>query len=153
MSSHTTDPHDLERFVAAQDGGGTYERALSELRAGRKTTHWMWFIFPQISGLGSSGMARRYAIGSLDEARAYLGHPVLGRRLRACVEAICALGTSDAEAVFGGIDAMKLRSSLTLFLRAARGEAEHAALFARGLDKFFGGRADAATDAKLAETR
>jgi uncharacterized protein (DUF1810 family) len=139
----------LERFVTAQNAAGTYEHALAELRAGRKTSHWMWFVFPQIAGLGLSAMAHRYAIASLDEARAYLRHPVLGGRLRACVEILGALRSGDAGAVFGAVDAMKLRSSLTLFLRAAPEEAA----FARALDQFFGGEPDPATDAKLAEAR
>lgn len=135
------DPFDLERFIAAQDASGTYARALAELRSGAKRSHWMWFVFPQIAGLGSSPMAQRYAIRSLDEARAYLAHPVLGARLRECVAALNALPTNDAEAVLGGIDAMKLRSSLTLFLRAAPGDEE----FERALAKFYGGVPDPRT--------
>ena len=135
---------DLSRFVDAQAAGGTYERALGELRRGRKASHWMWFVFPQIAGLGSSEMNRRYAITSLDEARAYLAHGVLGPRLRECVDAVLALPApvADAEAVFGRIDARKLRSSMTLFHRAAPAESG----FADVLDRFFGGEADAATD-------
>ncbi len=136
-----SDPFDLERFVTAQNEHGTYARALAELRAGRKRSHWMWFVFPQIAGLGWSSMSKRYAIRSLDEARAYLAHPVLGARLRECVAALNALPTDDAEAVLGGIDAMKLRSSLTLFLRAAPGDEA----FERALTKFFGGVQDART--------
>jgi uncharacterized protein (DUF1810 family) len=109
-----SDPHDLARFVDAQ--ADSYDTALAEIRRGDKRSHWMWYVFPQIAGLGHSSMARRYAIGSLDEARAYLDHPLLGSRLRACVAALDALpGTMTAERVFGGIDAVKLRSSLTLF--------------------------------------
>lgn len=134
---------DLERFVAAQDASPSF---LEELRAGRKTSHWMWFVFPQIAGLGHSAMAQRYALASLDEARAYLAHPVLGARLRACVEVLLSLDERDPVAIFGSIDAMKLRSSLTLFMRAAPDET----LFQRALDRFYGGAADAATDVRLA---
>src|SRR5689334_25157250 len=108
-----SDPHNLQRFVEAQDR--VYTRVVAELRAGRKTSHWMWFVFPQIAGLGSSPMAQRYAIASLDEARAYLGHPVLGARLREAAAALTGLGSRSAEEVMGGIDAIKLRSSMTLF--------------------------------------
>lgn len=107
------DPYVLERFVAAQ--AASYDTALDEIRHGSKRSHWMWYVFPQVAGLGHSGMAQRYAIGSLDEARAYLDHPVLGARLRECVTALDALSGTTAERVFGGIDAVKLRSSLTLF--------------------------------------
>jgi uncharacterized protein (DUF1810 family) len=137
-----SDPHDLERFVEAQ--AGTYETALGELVRGRKTSHWMWFIFPQLRGLGSSAMAQRYAIASLEEARAYLAHPLLGPRLRACVEALQDLPQADAVRVFGGIDAVKLRSSLTLFIRAGGGP-----LFDAALQRWFGGHADDATDRLL----
>lgn len=134
---------DLDRFVAAQ--AQIYNTALGEIRRGAKRSHWMWFIFPQIAGLGSSEMARRYAIASLDEARAYLAHPVLGARLRDCVAALQDLTGTSAEAVFGGIDALKLRSSLTLFVEAGGGR-----LFTAALDRWFGGEADAATLARLA---
>ena len=137
----SSDPFDLERFVTAQEAHATYTRARAELRAGAKQSHWMWFVFPQIAGLGSSPTARRYAIRSLDEAVAYLAHPVLGPRLRECVDIACSLPTNDARAVFGGIDAMKLRSSLTLFLRAAPGNES----FTRALEKFFGGAPDQRT--------
>ena len=126
-----SDPYDLQRFVDAQDRGGTYDRALQELRDGRKTSHWMWFVFPQIAGLGHSPMAQRYAISSLDEARAYLAHPVLGDRLRESARALTGLDTSDPGEVLGGIDALKLRSSMTLFARAAPDEP----LFAQVLDQ------------------
>jgi uncharacterized protein (DUF1810 family) len=139
------DPHDLERFVAAQDDGGTYERALAELRAGRKTSHWMWFVFPQVAGLGHSPTARRFAVRSLDEARAYLEHPVLGARLRESAQALLDLGTADAGRVLGVIDALKLRSSMTLFARAAPEEPRFEAV----LDRFFGGSADAETERRL----
>ena len=139
------DTYDLQRFVDAQDRGGTYDRALQELRDGRKTSHWMWFVFPQIAGLGSSPMAQRYAVSSLDEARAYLAHPVLGDRLRESARALTGLDTRSPDEVLGGIDAMKLRSSMTLFMRAAPGEP----LFAHVLHQYFGGAADDATDARL----
>jgi uncharacterized protein (DUF1810 family) len=108
---------DLERFVRAQDG--VYDTALAELRAGRKRSHWMWFVFPQIAGLGSSPAARQYAIRSLDEARAYLDHPVLGPRLREAAGAVLAVGGRTASDIFGYPDDLKLRSSMTLFARAA----------------------------------
>jgi uncharacterized protein (DUF1810 family) len=140
-----SDTYDLQRFVDAQDRGGTYDRALQELRDGRKTSHWMWFVFPQIAGLGSSPMARQYAISSLDEARAYLAHAVLGDRLRESARALTGLDSRDPGEVLGGIDAMKLRSSMTLFARAAPDEP----LFAQVLDQYFGGADDDATDARL----
>jgi len=136
------DPYHLERFVAAQDSGGTYGRALEELRRGRKTSHWMWFVFPQIAGLGQSQMSRTYALASLDEARAYLRHPVLGPRLIECARAVAESSASSAEEIFGGIDTLKLQSSMTLFLRAAPEEA----VFGQVLERYFGGRADQATD-------
>ena len=139
------DPYHLDRFVIAQDSGGTYQRALAELRAGRKTSHWMWFIFPQVAGLGFSAMAQRYAISGLDEARAYLGHPVLGPRLRACAGAIAAVGDSTADRILGPVDAMKLRSCLTLFAAAAPEEA----VFGEVLTRYFDGRPDEATLARL----
>ena len=145
MAPTTDDPFDLARFVDAQDDAYTYPHAVAELRGARKTSHWMWFVFPQIEGLGQSAMAKRYAIGSLDEARAYLAHPVLGARLRECVGILDATPRATAEATFGTIDAQKLRSSLTLFLRAAPSES----LFRRGLERFFAGAPDAATDARL----
>ncbi len=139
------DPYDLDRFVAAQDAGGTYDGAVAELRRGRKARHWMWFIFPQITGLGRSEISRRYAISSVAEARAYLAHPVLGPRLAECA-AIVADWTDrtdrTAEQIFGGIDALKLRSSMTLFLRADPGQE----LFRLVLDRCFGGEPDPATD-------
>ena len=113
----TDDPYGLARFVRAQDADGTYERALDELRRGRKTSHWMWFVFPQIAGLGVSAMSQRYALSSLAEAQAYLAHPVLGARLRECTS-VLAETSSDVTAVLGGIDAHKLHSSATLFHRA-----------------------------------
>jgi uncharacterized protein (DUF1810 family) len=135
--------YDLERFVAAQDP--VYPGVASELRAGRKTGHWMWFVFPQVAGLGQSELSRFYAIGSLDEARAYLSHPLLGRRLRECTELVLGTEGRSAEDIFGGIDAVKLRSSMTLFLRAAPDEPA----FRQVLERFFGGVADPATDERL----
>jgi uncharacterized protein (DUF1810 family) len=139
------DEFELERFVSAQDRGGTYAAAVSELRAGRKTSHWMWFVFPQIGGLGQSAMARTYAISSLAEAREYLAHPVLGPRLVECCEILLSLGGRRAEDVFGSIDTMKLRSSMTLFARAAPDNP----IFERVLAGYFDGVADDATDARL----
>ena len=143
------DPHNLERFVAAQNDGATYAQALEELRAGSKRSHWMWFVFPQVAGLGQSATSRRYAIASLDEARAYLQHPVLGPRLLECAIAVDNVGNRGAAEIFGGIDARKLQSSMTLFLRAAPDEQ----VFRRILEHFFGGEADAATDRLLASPR
>ena len=136
------DPHDLARFVAAQDDGGTYERALAELHGGRKTSHWMWFVFPQIAGLGRSPTAQRYAIGSLEEARAYLVHPVLGPRLRDCATALLEAHDRSAVEILGEVDAAKLRSSMTLFSRAAPEEL----LFQQVIDRYFDGRRDEATE-------
>ena len=136
---------DLGRFVDAQDRGGSYATALAELRAGRKTSHWMWFVFPQVAGLGHSAMARVYAIGSLTEARDYLAHPVLGPRLLDCTRAVLGHRGRTAEQVFGGIDALKLRSSMTLFARADPGQP----LFAEVLEQFFGGEPDPRTDQLL----
>ena len=135
------DPFALSRFVQAQDSGRTYERALAELRQGHKRSHWMWFVFPQVNGLGSSPMAQQYAIASLGEARAYLAHPVLGARLRECASVVASL-PPGADAILGGIDAMKLRSSMTLFLRAAPDEP----VFQQVLDRHFAGVADPMTE-------
>jgi len=134
---------DLDRFVVAQ--ASVYASALEELRRGRKTGHWMWFIFPQMAGLGHSAMSQHYAIASLAEARAYLAHPVLGPRLRECAGIVLATRESTAEQLFGSTDAMKLRSSMTLFHRAAPDEP----VFAGVLDRHFSGVADDATDARL----
>ncbi len=139
--------HDVSRFVAAQEGGGTYERALLELRAGAKRSHWVWFVFPQVAGLGSSPTSREYGVAGVDEVRAYLAHPVLGPRLHECVGALLALGTRDPVAVMGGIDAVKLRSSMTLFARAAG--ADEGQPFRDVLEKFFGGEEDPATVSRL----
>jgi uncharacterized protein (DUF1810 family) len=132
----TQDPYDLERFVNAQDSDGTYPRALDEVRAGRKRGHWMWFIFPQVAGLGRSAMAQTYALSGAAEARAYLAHPVLGPRLRESADALLNLENTDAEEVLGGIDALKLRSSMTLFEAAATSE-QDATLFSEVLHQFF----------------
>jgi uncharacterized protein (DUF1810 family) len=126
---------DLDRFVGAQDSGGTYAQALGELRRGRKTSHWMWFVFPQVAGLGTSSTARHYAVSGLDEARSYLEHPVLGARLRECCEAVLAVQDASAQDVFGSVDAMKLRSSMTLFAAADPDEP----LFTAVLERFFDG--------------
>jgi uncharacterized protein (DUF1810 family) len=140
----TPGPYDLERFVQAQDARRTYAAALAELRAGRKTGHWMWFVFPQIAGLGLSETSRRYAISSLDEARAYLAHPVLGARLEESARALLELDGRTATEILGPVDAMKLRSSMTLFARAAPEQA----LFGDVLDRYFDGP-DGATEARL----
>lgn len=139
------DPYDLKRFVTAQDAGDTYEQALAEIRRGRKVSHWMWFVFPQVAGLGSSAMSQRYAIASLDEARAYLAHPVLGPRLIASAAAVANSSSISAEQIFGAIDTRKLQSSMTLFLRADPTQT----IFQRVLDRYFGGRHDAGTDTRL----
>ena len=136
---------ELQRFHQAQERGGAYQQALSELRSGRKRGHWIWFVFPQIAGLGFSEMSRRYAIGSLAEAEAYLADPVLGPRLIACSEALLALPGSDPVAVMGEIDAIKLRSSMTLFARAP--DADPA--FSHVLNRYFGGVGDPATEHRL----
>lgn len=140
------DPYDLRRFVAAQDAGRTYERAVGELRAGRKTGHWMWFVFPQIAGLGYSRTSQTYAIRSLAEARAYLRHPVLGQRLTDCARLLAQLTESTAERIFGDVDAAKLRSSMTLFRHADPGQT----LFGQVLDQYFGGQSDPLTDRAVA---
>jgi uncharacterized protein (DUF1810 family) len=139
------DPFDLNRFVVAQDAGGTYARAVAELRRGRKTSHWMWFVFPQIAGLGQSATARRYALASVIEARAYLAHPVLGARVRECASILLGLGDRTATEILGPVDSQKLRSSMTLFLR---GQPEEP-LFGQILDRYFEGQPDEATDRLL----
>lgn len=138
------DPFDLKRFVLAQEP--VYDTALAEIRSGRKRSHWMWFIFPQAAGLGFSAMSERYAIGSIEEARAYLDHPTLGARLRECADAVLAVQGRTASAIFGSPDDMKLRSSMTLFAQAG-GENS---VFTRVLDKYYGGEQDGATLRQLA---
>jgi uncharacterized protein (DUF1810 family) len=142
------DRFDLQRFVTAQDTGSTYERALGEMRSGRKASHWMWFVFPQLRGLGHSPTAQFYGIDGIDEARAYLDHPVLGPRLLDCVEAVAATQGRAAVEIFGTIDALKLRSSMTLFARAATDPAPFTAV----IDRFFDGAHDPRTDELLAAT-
>jgi uncharacterized protein (DUF1810 family) len=144
----TEDPYNLERFVAAQNTGGTYESAVGELRRGQKTSHWIWFIFPQIAGLGYSPNSRKFAISSLAEAQAYLRHPVLGPRLVECATLMTqAAGT--AEQILSGIDSQKLHSSMTLFQRAEPGQP----LFQKVLDQYFGGVPDAGTTQRLIGAR
>jgi uncharacterized protein (DUF1810 family) len=130
---------DLERFVDAQ--AGTYEQALAELRAGRKTSHWMWWVFPQVAGLGTSGTSQAYAVRDLAEARAYLQHDVLGPRLLECCRALLALEDVPAERVLGSVDAMKLRSSMTLFAAADPDEP----VFTEVLVRFYDGERDERT--------
>lgn len=137
--------YDLERFVAAQDAGGTYRQALEELRDGSKRSHWMWFVFPQLAGLGHSPTARKYAVADLDEARAYLRHPVLGPRLVECARTVSGIQDRTAGEIFGGTDERKLHSSMTLFLRADPQEP----VFTEVLARYFEGRPDAATDQLL----
>jgi uncharacterized protein (DUF1810 family) len=139
MSSDGSDPFDLKRFVRAQESD--YNRALEEIAGGRKRSHWMWYIFPQFAGLGLSPTSRHYAIGSLDEAGAYLAHPILGPRLIECAEATLAVKGRSAHDIFGSPDDMKLRSSVTLFALVSP---EHS-VFHRVLEKYFGGRRDERT--------
>src|SRR5438105_2700748 len=135
-----SDPYNLDRFVSAQDAGGTYDRALGELRRGHKTSHWMWFVFPQVAGMGQSQMSRTYAISSLDEANAYLQHSMLGPRLIESADVVAGTKGKTAEQIFGGIDAQKLHSSMTLFMRADPTQP----VFRRVLDQYFDGEPDAA---------
>jgi uncharacterized protein (DUF1810 family) len=144
-----SDPHGLERFVAAQNQADTFATVVRELRAGRKRSHWMWFVFPQIAGLGRSPTSQRYAISSLEEARAYLAHPVLGPRLIECAGVLCELEGRTAEQIFGAIDAIKLRSSMTLFAHADPANP----MFGRVLDMYFGGVGDEATERLLGVAR
>jgi len=139
------DPFRLERFVQAQDAGATYLRAFEEIRRGSKDTHWIWFVFPQLAGLGFSAMNREYSIRSLDEARAYLEHPVLGPRLRDITAVATGHVDKSAHDIFW-LDDVKFHSSMTLFARATKD-----ALFQRALDQFFDGRADGRTDTLLAQ--
>ena len=145
MEAAVDDQLNLRRFVTAQDSDGTYDKAVAELRNGRKTSHWMWFVFPQITGLGRSAIAQTYAISSLAEAEAYVRHPVLGQRLVDCAAILSSIKGRSAEEIFGGIDAMKLRSSMTLFSCAAPGEPT----FTQVLDTYFDGRTDPATEQRL----
>jgi uncharacterized protein (DUF1810 family) len=130
--------HDLQRFVDAQDRGGTYERALAELRTGRKTSHWMWFVFPQRAGLGLSETSRRYAIASPEEARAYAEHPLLGSRLVESAEALLAHPDRSAVGILGQVDALKLHSSMTLFAAAAPDQP----IFWQVLERYYAGEPD-----------
>ncbi len=141
-------PSDLTRFVTAQDQGGTYATALAELRSGRKRSHWMWFVLPQLAGLGRSATAQHYGIAGLAEARDYLDHPVLGPRLVECAQALLALPGDDPVAVLGSVDALKLRSSMTLFARAAADDVQRAG-FTGVLERYFDGAEDAETLRRL----
>jgi uncharacterized protein (DUF1810 family) len=143
----SNDPFDLQRFVDAQ--AGDYATALSELQRGRKRSHWIWYVLPQLRGLGLSAHSQRYGIASLAEARAYLAHPILGARLNECVAAIARHKGTDIAAILGSLDAMKYQSCLTLF-NAAAGENSP---FVQALQDFFGGREDARTKAMLESAR
>ncbi len=139
-NSHpTTDPHNLNRFLQAQEAD--YERALAEIRSGRKQSHWMWYIFPQLVGLGFSSMAQHYAIKSVEEAKAYLAHPVLGPRLIECAEAVVAVERRTANGIFGSPDDMKLRSCATLFAQVSPPRS----VFERLLKKYFQNEPDGKT--------
>ncbi|WP_179472165.1 DUF1810 domain-containing protein [Mycolicibacterium vinylchloridicum] len=133
------DPFDLQRFVDAQDR--VYDRVLAELRAGAKRSHWIWFIFPQLAELGNSSTAKRFGIGSLAEAQAYLAHPILGPRLRECARLVAAITDTPIDAIFGWPDNLKVRSSMTLFANATADNADFVAV----LDTFYGGEPDART--------
>jgi uncharacterized protein (DUF1810 family) len=135
------DPFDLARFVTAQ--APVFDTALAELKSGRKRSHWMWFVFPQLRGLGQSAMARFYGIGSIEEARAYLADPVLGSRLKLCTEAVLATTGRSLREIFGSPDDMKFASSMTLFSRASAGEGS---LFRQALDRYCDGRLDPRTE-------
>jgi uncharacterized protein (DUF1810 family) len=139
------DPFDLDRFVTAQDAGGTYEQALRELRAGRKRSHWMWFVFPQVAGLGRSATAQHFAVSGLAEAQAYVSHAVLGPRLVEAARALTRLDATDADDVLGPVDGQKLRSSMTLFARAAPEQP----VFREVLHQYFAGTQDEATTRRL----
>lgn len=136
---------ELERFVDAQDAGGSYRQALAELQAGRKRSHWIWYVFPQVKGLGMSPTSQHYGIAGLAEARAYLAHPILGPRLLGCAQTLLDLGGSDPVAIFGSLDAMKVRSSMTLFAQADPEQP----VFSAVLGRYFGGEADPATIERL----
>lgn len=140
------DQYDLRRFVAAQDHDSAFIRALAELRQGKKTSHWMWFVFPQIAGLGRSATAQKYAISGLAEAEAYLSHKLLGDRLKEATQIVAAANAGSADELFGPIDTNKLHSSMTLFARVAV-----CSEFSNVIDRFFGGLPDVATDAILAD--
>jgi uncharacterized protein (DUF1810 family) len=140
---------DLERFIAAQNP--VYETVTAELRAGRKQSHWMWFVFPQIAGLGSSDMAQRYAIPSLDAARNYLAHTVLGQRLRECTALVLEVKSKSADDIFGYPDTMKFHSCMTLFCHAAPEDTENA--FRDALERFYDGKQDEQTVAALKAQR
>ena len=139
MNPSPPDPHNLKRFVLEQDG--IYPTALAELQAGHKRTHWMWFIFPQVAGLGTSPMAEMFAINSLDEARHYLAHPLLGPRLRRCASELLTHHDKSAEHILGYIDALKLRSSMTLFTLASPDDL----VFSQVLDALYDGVRDSRT--------
>jgi uncharacterized protein (DUF1810 family) len=141
------DPFSLRRFELAQEAGESYRHAVSELRAGRKRTHWIWYVFPQLAGLGRSATAQRYAISGLQEAQAYLLHPLLGTRLRECASILDQLDGPSADEILGSVDAQKLRSSMTLFARAAPQER----IFDQVLEHYFGGERDPLTERLLAE--
>ncbi|MBX2804523.1 MAG: DUF1810 domain-containing protein [Hyphomicrobiales bacterium] len=139
MNERPDNPYDLQRFVDAQER--VYERVCAELEAGRKQTHWMWFIFPQLAGLGRSAMAIKYAISGTVEARAHLAHPVLGKRLRHCTQLVNNLEGRTAEQIFGPVDTMKFRSSMSLFAKAGEENRE----FEAALQKYFDGVYDEST--------
>src|SRR3954471_11057545 len=145
MEAAVHEPFDLERFVVAQDTGGAFEEALTELRDGRKTSHWMWFVFPQVAGLGRSPTAQHFALAGLEEAKAYVEHPVLGPRLRECARILTELPNRDPVAVLGSVDAQKLRSSMTLFARAAPDEP----VFEAVLEQYFDGVLDEGTLSRI----
>ena len=149
LHDNVSDPHNLQRFLDAQES--TYEEAHAELQAGRKRTHWMWFIFPQIRGLGSSPMAQRFALAGLAEAAAYLEHPVLGARLRACTRCVCVATQPSVAQIFGYPDDLKFHSSMTLFARAAKGFGAENQVFADALNRYFGGTLDEGTVARLGD--
>jgi uncharacterized protein (DUF1810 family) len=137
------DPHNLERFVEAQTP--VFDAVVEELRAGRKRSHWMWFVFPQVKGLGSTAMAVKYGIASRDEASAYLAHDVLGPRLRQCAQLVTRSGAVTAQTLMGSVDALKLRSSMTLFAEVADDDADFVAV----LQKYYGGERDSKTLERL----
>lgn len=136
---------DLQRYVMAQDGDGSYDRALTELARGRKTSHWIWWVFPQLAGLGQSSTSRQYAVDGLGEARDYLAHPVLGPRLREAARTLLTAPGEDPVTILGGIDAVKVRSSMTLFAAADPGEP----VFQQVLDRFYDGVPDPLTQRLL----